>query len=394
MHAEADALVIGAGPAGSAVARRLAAAGWETVVIEKAAFPRRKVCGEFISPATMGLLASLGVGARFEREAGPAVRKVGLFAAGTLISAPMPGKSCPPAVSGRALDRERLDAILLQSAVEAGARVLQPCSVQAIERDRRAFTCIVMDRATGRTFPVRARVVVAAHGSWEAGRLPTQPPRGTAASADLFGFKTHLRSARLTMGLMPLIAFPGGYGGMVHTSGGRVSLSFCVRRDVLERCRAEWAGAPAGEAVLQHIRRHCAGVRETIDGAGQAGGWLSAGPIRPGVRGGYSDGVFLVGNAAGEAHPAAAEGISMALQGASVLCDTLLQHGISRVAGGGHDAAGREYARRWRRNFAGRIHASRVIARLAMSPRSAVILPVLRAFPGALTLGARFCGKA
>src|SRR5262245_14089568 len=51
-----DALIVGAGPAGSAAALLLARAGWSVALIEKAEFPRRKVCGEFISATSLPLL--------------------------------------------------------------------------------------------------------------------------------------------------------------------------------------------------------------------------------------------------------------------------------------------------------------------------------------------------
>src|SRR3569833_3021172 len=57
-----DALVIGAGPAGAVAARLLAQAGWYVALAEKADFPRRKVCGEFISDATLPILEACGVG--------------------------------------------------------------------------------------------------------------------------------------------------------------------------------------------------------------------------------------------------------------------------------------------------------------------------------------------
>ena len=114
---------------------------------------------------------------------------------------------------------------------------------------------------------------------------------------------------------MPLLAFPGGYGGMVHTDDGRVSLSCCVRRDRLDRLQRS-GGLSAGEAVQAHIEATTPVVRRVLDGAALDGRWLSAGPIRPGIRSCYASGIFRVGNAAGEARPAVAEGITMALQSA------------------------------------------------------------------------------
>src|SRR3954470_5760362 len=59
---EVDALVIGAGPAGAAVAIGLAKSGWRIALIETAAYPRQKVCGECLNPASLQLLDALGVG--------------------------------------------------------------------------------------------------------------------------------------------------------------------------------------------------------------------------------------------------------------------------------------------------------------------------------------------
>src|SRR6185503_18289586 len=88
------------------------------------------------------------------------------------------------------------------------------------------------------------------------------------------------------------------------------------RRDALGRCRRAHRGLAAGEALLLHIAESCRGVREALAGARREAAWLSAGPIRPGVRPLARGRVFSVGNLAGEAHPLVAEGISMAIQSA------------------------------------------------------------------------------
>ena len=82
---------------------------------------------------------------------------------------------------------------------------------------------------------ISAPVVIAAHGSWEIGKLATERHVAAPRPGDWLAFKAHFRHADLLAGMMPLLSFPGGYGGMVQCDEGRVSISCCVRRDALAR---------------------------------------------------------------------------------------------------------------------------------------------------------------
>jgi len=231
--------------------------------------------------------------------------------------------------------------------------------------------------------------VIAATGSWE--RSPFWDPAAPAhRDSDLLAFKAHFSNCRLASDLMPLLVFPGGYGGMVHSDMGRVSLSCCIRRDALRKCR-HGRSERAGEIVLEHIRESCRAVRTILADARVEGPVLSAGPIRPGPRAFYRDGIFFVGNCAGEAHPIIAEGISMAMQSAWLLCRQL----IGNTSPGRLDDVGRAYAFEWRRHFAFRTCAAALFAGAALTPAShAILRPLLKWQPGLLALGARLSGKA
>ena len=383
-----DAIVIGAGPAGSTAALLLARAGWSIAIVEKSSFPRRKVCGEFISATSMPLLHELGVLDDFLHQAGPEVRRVGLFARDTTLSAPMPQPANAIAKRGRALGREHLDDLLLQAAQAAGAEVWQPWKASALRRASHHTICTI--EAAEKSDELVAPLIIAAHGSWENGSLPTQAT-APHRPADLLGFKAHFTNSDLPADLMPLLAFPGGYGGMVHTDGGRVSLSCCIRRDTLQQCRSALGNLRAAEAALHHIQSSCVGVRHALQRATLDRAWLSAGPIRPGIRDRYADGIFRVGNCAGEAHPIVAEGISMAMQSAALLCRLLI---AGQAAGSQPAEIGSRYAAAWDDLFAPRIRASLLFATLAMSPVAAGLgLPLMKSFPGLLTFGAHLSGK-
>ena len=404
MRSEFDAVIIGAGPAGSSAAILLAQAGWSVALIEKQRFPRRKVCGECIAASNLPLLDALGIGFAFEAAAGPELRQVALLHGGRKIVAELPPAAHEKYRWGRALGRETLDTLLLAKVRAAGAVVLQPWSVQAIDGAVGNWRCELRAIDSQTVLTLRAPVVVAANGSWEA--LPSARPRRRLArhASDLFAFKANFRDASLDEGLLPVLTFNGGYGGMVVADGGITTVACCIRRDRLNACRRASPGLRAGEVVEALLKRECSGVRDTLQTASRNGPWLSAGPLDPGIRLRADDGLFRIGNAAGEAHPIIGEGMSMALQSAWLLCAHLLDgelRGEMHSEGRG-DApgkawqreVGRRYAAEWRHQFAPRLRLAAAFAHLAMRPVFAAPLAILaETWPGLLTLGARWCGK-
>ena len=141
---------------------------------------------------------------------------------------------------GRALGREHLDMMLRDAAVAAGAHAVSAGRSHGACSATADGTSVSLD--DGRE--IAARIVIAACGSWNAKgafAVPADEPR----PSDLFAFKAHFTDSALPPGLMPLLAFPGGYGGMVESDGGRISLSCCIRRDVLAGARARHGGKAA-----------------------------------------------------------------------------------------------------------------------------------------------------
>lgn len=386
-----DAVIIGAGPAGSAAAIILARAGWWVALVEKEPFPRRKVCGECVAASNLPLLDALGVGRAFDAMAGPAIRRVALMGGAQVVEADLP----PPAAGtqrwGRALGREALDVLLLDQARAMGVEVLQPWSVQAIEGVPGDWHCRISAAHADEPSFLHARVAIDAHGSWQPLPSARQRHRRIPRGSDLLAFKANFSNADLVAGLLPVLALDGGYGGMIVAEGGLATVACCIRRDRLETCRLAAPGVRAGEAVEAFLRKQCRGVREALHPATRVGPWLAAGPLDPGIRVDAHDGPFRIGNAAGEAHPIIGEGMSMALQSAWLLCQYLLARGKPK---GSEMAQQRDVARRymahWRRQFEPRLLFAAGFAHLAMRPcTSAPLLGLAQAWPGLLTLGAR-----
>ena len=396
MRTEFDAVIVGAGPAGSAAAILLARAGWSVALVEKQAFPRRKVCGECIAASNLPLLHALGIGAAFDSNAGPELRQIALMHGEHQALADLPAATHEKFRWGRALGRETLDTLLLDRARAAGATVLQPWSVQGIGGGAGDWRIRVRAIDSDGGTVLRAPVAIAAHGSWEA--MPSSRPRRRAARspADLFAFKANFTGASLAEGVLPVLAFDGGYGGMVVADGGQTTLACCIRRDRLDTGRRESFGLRAGEVVEALLTRECAGVRQALRTATREGAWLAAGPIDPGIRLRADDELLRIGNAAGEAHPIIGEGMSMALQSAFLLCAQLVDaaHSAQVPDVSLQRAVARRYAAQWRREFAPRLRLAATFAHLAMRPAGAAPLMALAStWPGLLTAGARWGGK-
>jgi len=402
-----DAVIVGAGPAGASAAILLARAGWSVALVERQRYPRRKVCGECIAASNLPLLDALGIGDAFAAAAGAELRRVALMRGAQTLVAPLPAATGAAQPWGRALGREVLDTLLVEQARREGATVLQPWALHAIEGSPGAFRCVVLSVDAGSLAagaPARrelaAPLVVAAHGSWEALPFERAERRAQRRPSDLFAFKANFRDAKIAPDLLPVLAFDGGYGGMVIADAGLATLACCIREDRLDACRAAEPGARAGDVVERYLTREVRGVAEALAGASREGSWLASGPIRPGMRlprGGGGD-VFLIGNAAGEAHPIIGEGISMALQSACLLA-ALLGPERAAIADAERSASVqrrllRAHAATWRRSFSLRLHIAAAFAHVAMRPRAtAALWPLASAWPAVLTSGARWSGK-
>jgi flavin-dependent dehydrogenase len=396
---DCDALVIGAGPAGSSAAILLAQAGWRVIVVEQHAYPRRKVCGECIAAGNLALLDTLGIGAAFRDAAGPELRQVGWMGGAATVCGDMPPCTAGPYPYGRAFGRDRLDMLLLERARALGVTVLQPASARSLCGELGRFECSV-ESSAGEWQSIHTPVVVDAHGSWErgptvSGNTAARAARAPRRASDLFAFKANYRGGSLPAGFLPVLALPGGYGGMVVADDGRTTLACCIRRDTLSAVRAQSPRAAAGPAVEAFLIGSCAGVRTALRDAAREGAWLSVGPLRPGIRLDAVEGAFRVGNAAGESHALIGEGISMALQASVLLAATLTQQPVRAIRATRGVELHRAYAAAWRRTFAPRLRRAALFAQIAMRPMLAEPTRALLARrPALLCRAARLAGKA
>jgi flavin-dependent dehydrogenase len=290
-----DAVVIGAGPAGSMAARELARRGIEVLLVERKTLPRPKVCGACLNARAISWLELAGLGDLLSQLGAIPTHRLRIYCQQKTAEIELPG--------GAALSREALDCGLAQAAVDAGARLLT--GVTATVRDAApAWREIELRDSAGRTEVVRAKVVLAADGLGQPALASRREFASRVIQGSKIGVKASLcdRSARFAPGTIYMAAGEAGYAGMVRLEDGSINLAAAIAPDALKR-----AGSPA--AVAGRIIRDAGLAGLDLSSATWHGTLpLTRHTVRPaGHR------IFVLGDAAGYVEPFTGEGIAWAL---------------------------------------------------------------------------------
>jgi len=370
MTSHADVVVIGAGPAGAASAMLLARQGFEVAVLDRHAFPRPKPCGDCLSPEAGRVLDRLGLLDHVRAESPAALAGWRIFApsgeafTGTFARA---ANGDPRAATAIALDRARLDAVLVSAAERAGARVLSGVTVASPILDPHGAVIGVAGRTSdGRPAEFRARLVIGADGlrSVLARRLGLlrRPPRLRKLS--LTAHVTGLPPAATVPGLGPLgemhlargaclgaapVHLPSGPGRTPQEVTWNLTLVVGERsaRDVaanpLAFFRRTLDAFPAFRERARRIRflDHRVGGRY----GPRSRTLLASGPFDWPTRRVVADGAALVGDAAGYFDPFTGQGIYQALASTEILAQVA---GAALRAGDTSATRLEPYARRHR----------------------------------------------
>jgi menaquinone-9 beta-reductase len=213
-----DAIVIGAGPAGSLAARGLALRGADVLLVDKSAFPRGKVCGCCLNRRTIDTLLRLGLGDLPHLLGGSPLSKLRLVS--------VCGRQATIPLSGIAISRNRLDDALVQRAIEAGAAFLPACAASVGECTE-DFRQVHLHHTTR---PAHARVVIAADGlagtslAHVDGLRPVIAQRGRIGVAAMVGNPP----PTFDRGAITMVCGRYGYVGAVHVEKGSLDIAAAI----------------------------------------------------------------------------------------------------------------------------------------------------------------------
>ena len=303
-----DVAIAGAGPAGSACALRLARAGLQVCILERSAFPRTKVCGEYLNLGAVAQLRELGLEAGLRAKA-RSVDGIRLFGSGAAVELPFPS----PAWS---LPRSVLDKHVLDAAVCAGAKLLT-ARVENV-RNGRSMT-VDFRTAAGEPGRISARVVVGADG---ADSVVARKCGLTAAGR---------KRARFALG-----GHYGGFSGLDHWIEMYVENRRYFALNPLHDSTANvmvivdaaqlHAWRDEIDAKLGETARRLSGGRRTFEGAHVEGKRVAIGPLVPAVHAVSAPNVLLAGDAAAFVDPFTGQGVFLALSSAERAARAIISH--------------------------------------------------------------------
>lgn len=349
----AQAIVVGAGPAGAATALLLAERGIDVVVLDRARFPRPKICGEYLSPEALRILDRLGVLKAVEAAGALPVTGMRVTAPdGTVVAGrygPV-GPWRPYQGHGLAVPRLTLDAVLAERLRALPVDFREENRVTDVLREGGQVVGVeTVDRA-GRRTTLRAPLVIAADGrtSVVAERLGCRRAHRLRRLA-LVTYVTGLEAMR---DVGEVFVDPPDYAILNALGPDHANLSLVVPLADARR----WAGRletffTARVKQLRHLSARLAGASRV--GAVRAMGPLAYRVVPPRL-----GGVLLVGDAAGFYDPFTGEGMFTALRSAELLAETAapaLERGDTRAG------ALEGYERARREAFAAKARVSRAI---------------------------------
>lgn len=377
-HDDADVIVVGAGPAGSAAAHYLAVAGLEVLLLEKATFPRDKICGDGLTPRAVAELVRMGVPTH-EEDGWIRNRGLRVVGGGHTLHLPWPQIERYPDY-GMARARGELDELLAHHARASGAKLREGVSV----------TGPVLHERTGRVIGVTARQVTATGRRTDAEPLTFHAPvvidagGVSARMATALGLakrddrpmgvavRTYFRTPRhddewMESQLELWSGEPGksellpGYGWIFALGNGRANVGLGSVSSTAKATQMDYKSLFA--AWMRNAPPEWEFTPENQEGPVRGAALPMAFNRSPL----YTRGLLLVGDAGGMVSPFNGEGIAYALQAGRIAADVIAQ-AFARTGAAARERTLATYPQRMRDDLGGYFTLGRQFVKLIEKP--------------------------
>ncbi|MEV4637932.1 geranylgeranyl reductase family protein [Actinoplanes sp. NPDC049548] len=370
---EADVIVVGAGPGGSAAAYHMARHGLRVLLLEKTEFPREKVCGDGLTPRAVRQLVRMGVDTS-EKAGWMHNRGLRVIGGGVRLDLDWPDLASFPNY-GLVRTRMDFDDMLAQRAVEAGALLRTGVTVTGpvLDADGRAIGVEAKAGPAKEPVQFHAPLVIAADGV--SGKLPLamglakrdDRPIGVAvrryyhsparADDDYLESWLELRSAQNPERLLPGYGWIFGLGdGRVNVGLGILNSSDAFGKTNYRALLTDWLGSTPEDWGMRG--------EENADGP-ILGAALPMGFNRVPH---YTRGMMLVGDSGGMVNPMNGEGIAYAMESGELAAEVAVQ-ALARAAGPDRERALRAYPAELKVRFGGYYRLGGIFVKLIGNPQ-------------------------
>jgi flavin-dependent dehydrogenase len=300
-----DAVVVGAGPAGAIAARQLSQSRFRTLLVDRKAFPRSKVCGACLNRRAVTTLELLELDGILDQLRALPLGRFCVRSGGRRVDISLPG--------GVAVTRAAFDTELVRAAIEAGAEFLPETSAslgddvceQGGDLHKHALRHIRLAQHGQIVGTVVARVVLLADGLGNPSLQPHDELRSRVDPKSRIGLGAIVNNcpAAFPAGTIHMAVAKQGYVGLVRVEDGNLNVAAAIDPEFVRLCRQP---AVAIDTILNSAGFPAVESLESADWSGTVP--LTRQTSRPaGKR------VLLIGDAAGYVEPFTGEGISCAL---------------------------------------------------------------------------------
>ncbi len=339
--------IVGAGPSGASLAIRLAKESFCVTLIEREKFPRRKLCGEFISPECLSHFRDLGVLNEMLASGGDRILETVFYepnGKSVSVSSKWFGGDSKGALS---LSRSAMDFCLLEKARQIGVEVLEETQAVGILSENDEVCGVKIKSKNGETSEIFADLTIDATGranvlskliereisrksakaqinskfKIQSSKLTRiQNPKSKIQNR-LVGFKTHLKNVDMEKGVCEIYFFRGGYGGLSRVENGFANHCFLIKAEIVKEFNSD-AEKIVREVIFQNKRAY-----QTLKNAQPVEDWLAVSVDGFGQKElNPAKNLFAVGDAGAFIDPFTGSGMLMAFESAEILAKVIVEN--------------------------------------------------------------------